>query len=88
MGELEPLRSEYQSAYRRMCRLREEYQRLNTDEAAKARRIDLLQYQIDELESAALEPGETERLTERKSVLTHAGKNYVGSTRSKPGAQR
>ncbi|HIS69341.1 MAG TPA: DNA repair protein RecN [Candidatus Gallacutalibacter stercoravium] len=74
MGELEPLRSEYQSAYRRMCRLREEYQRLNTDEAAKARRIDLLQYQIDELESAALEPGETERLTERKSVLTHAEK--------------
>lgn len=34
---------------------------------AKARKIDLLTYQIDELESAQIRPGELEELTQQKN---------------------
>lgn len=46
--------------------------KMKTDDAEKARRADMLQYQIGEIESAALSVGETETLKkrrDRKSVV-------------------
>ena len=44
------------------------------DEAEKARRVDTLQYQIEELRRAKLTPGEEEELTARRGMLRNAEK--------------
>ena len=44
------------------------------DEAEKARRVDTLQYQIEELKRAKLKPGEEEELTARRGMLRNAEK--------------
>ncbi len=67
MGELLPLRESYQVCYRQMRAIEQERDALQMDEAAKARKIDLLTYQIDELETAQLRPGELEELNEQKN---------------------
>ena len=47
---------------------------LQMDEAEKARRMDTLQYQINELERAKLKPGEEEELQGRRNLLRNAEK--------------
>lgn len=42
---------------------------LRTDESEKLRRLDLLDYQISELEQADIKPGERDELNERKTLL-------------------
>lgn len=53
---------EYRSAYSAFVSAKKELAALELDEAEKARKIDLLRYQINDIESAAIKPGETERL--------------------------
>lgn len=62
LGGLLPLRASYEDAYRRYCAIRRQLKAADMDEALKARRLDLLRYQIDEIEEAALQPGEEEAL--------------------------
>lgn len=64
----------YGEAYEELCRVRTELRGINTDEKTKAQRIDLLTYQIDELEKAEITVGEREELTARKSVFNNAQK--------------
>ncbi|MBN1775861.1 MAG: DNA repair protein RecN [Clostridiales bacterium] len=47
----------------------DEVSRLGTDPQARARRAELLRYQIDELEAAGFRPGEEEVLFERKRTI-------------------
>lgn len=68
-GELGGLMAEYRAAYHSWQETKREFAELNTDEAEKARRIDLLQYQIAEIEQAALEPGEEEELQSQRRLL-------------------
>ena len=42
------------------------------DEAARAQRIDILKYQIDEIKASAVQSGEEEKLVERRHVLMAA----------------
>ncbi|MDE6401031.1 MAG: AAA family ATPase, partial [Clostridiales bacterium] len=42
------------------------------DETARAQRIDILKYQIDEIKSAAVQAGEEEKLVDRRHVLMAA----------------
>lgn len=65
---------EYQGVYRELCQVREELSSSNLDEAEKARRIDLLQYQIGEIEEAGLRLGEEEELDSRKRIIKNAQK--------------
>lgn len=74
MGVPEALHLAYREAYRRMCRVQRELDGFQMDEAQKARQIDLLTYQIDELESAQLRPGEQEELTERRDLYRNSEK--------------
>ena len=67
MGDLFPLRESYQMWYQKLRAIEQERDALQMDEAAKARKIDLLTYQIDELESAQIRPGELEELTQQKN---------------------
>ncbi len=68
------LLASYQEAYAQVSALRREISKLEMDEAEKSRRIDILNYQIKELERAKLVPGEDEELTERRSLMRSAGK--------------
>lgn len=43
-----------------------------TDEAEKQRKIDLLQYQVQEIEDAGLTAGEEQTLENRRKVLSNA----------------
>ncbi len=72
-ADIAPALAEYQTAYRRLCSLQEELQRLSGSEAEKERRMDLLRYQIAEIEGANLLEGEEESLeAERKKAKNAA----------------
>lgn len=64
----------YQSLYREWKGLCAERDALLRDDADKARRVDMLTYQLDEIATAELMPGEDKALTERKSFLNNARK--------------
>lgn len=64
----------YQESWWALGKIKEELDALEMDEGEKARRIDLLQYQIGEIEQAAPIPGEEEELSERREVLRNAEK--------------
>ena len=59
-------------AYEKTRALRKERDELRMDDAEKARRIDTLTYQIEELERAGLREGEDEELSRRREVLRNA----------------
>ena len=71
-GELELALSAYREEYAKLDALRKQIASLQMDETEKARRLDILQFQIDELESAHLRLGEEEELDERKAMLRSA----------------
>ena len=64
----------YQQAYRSLREIQHRLESFNTDEGEKARRMDLLRYQIDELEAAALVPGEREELTAQRDLYRNSEK--------------
>ena len=63
---------EYYALYRELVRVKRELDALITDEAEKQRKIDLLQYQVQEIEDAGLTAGEEQTLENRRKVLSHA----------------
>ena len=68
-GGLAPLLREYTDCYITLQEIEKRLHSISTDESEKARRIDLLTYQINEIEEAALESGEEEALiSERKRI--------------------
>lgn len=64
--------ADYQVIYSRLKHLEHELAQTETDESTKARRMDLLRYQINEIRSAALKPGEDEELHSRKAHVQNA----------------
>ena len=68
------LLSEYGSAWERVRACRAELDRLNLDESEKARRQEMLQFQIKELERANLQAGEDEALEQRQKLLLNGEK--------------
>ncbi len=66
------LLEQYRQAYHRYKDLVDTYQRLQMDEADKARKIDMLQYQVDELTAANLQIGEYEQLNAKKKAVVNA----------------
>ena len=77
-GRTEGVLTAYQQAYGVMADLRGQIRALQMDEAEKARRMDSLRFQIDELERANLQPGEEEELTARRNLLRN-GEKYLGA---------
>lgn len=73
-GRTEQLLAEYREKYQAMAALRRQMQALEMDEAEKARRVDTLTYQLQELERAKLRPGEEEELQSRRTLLHNAEK--------------
>ncbi len=72
LGGHAPLLEAYREAYDRLCSLRRELDEADMDETMKARRIDLLRYQIEEIEAAELTAGEEEELEASRRFYRHA----------------
>lgn len=70
----EALRSAYTDAYSRCKTIKAELQSLQMDDAFKARRMDLLNYQIAELTAADIKEGETEELRRQKALIGNSEK--------------
>jgi len=64
----------YRREYDAMSDLRIQIRGLQMDEAEKARRVDSLWFQIDELERAQLVAGEEEELSARRNILRNGEK--------------
>lgn len=84
LGGTGELKAAYQSVYKEYRRLVAALEALDIDETVKARRMDLLRYQIDEIEDAALEAGEEELLRAKRDrfrnaerIATAVGKAYA-----------
>lgn len=71
-GELWPLREQVSALVHELRAVRRELAELRRDERELARRIDLLQYQVEEIEKARLVPGEEEELTQERTRLANA----------------
>lgn len=66
------LYQEYYVLYRSLVKVKKELDAMITDEAEKQRRIDLLSYQVQEIEEAGLAAGEEQTLEARRKVLANA----------------
>ena len=73
-AEDEAERAAYAERFETVRALRREIDRLSMDESEKLRRMESLQYQIDELTKAHLRPGEEEELEARRKLMQNAEK--------------
>ena len=73
-GRMEKELSAYTACYEAMEATRKKWKALQMDEAEKERRVDSLNFQIQELERAQLKPGEEEALLQRRNLLRNSEK--------------
>ncbi len=71
-GELAELRENYRSIYRQMQEIRKKLRAMQQSDREKEQRIALLQYQVNEIETANLQPGEDEELSQRRDTIRNA----------------
>lgn len=65
-------REDYAHKYSEYVSLKQRLERLKSDEAGRAERIDLLKYQTEEISAAALSPGEKEELLNERALVQNA----------------
>ena len=70
----EPLRREYGKKYETYTQLQRQIASLTMDEGEKLRKMEMLRYQIQEIEKAKLTPGEDETLEQRRKLLQNSEK--------------
>jgi DNA repair protein RecN (Recombination protein N) len=73
-ADLEPLQAAYGESYGRARGLVRELEQLRGAGREREREIDMLRFQVSEIEAAALQSGEDERLARERERLRHAGK--------------
>ncbi len=71
---LESLLGKYQQSYHRLRELQRQLEDLVTDEGEKARQVDLLRYQIQEIDEAQVRVGEGEELTQERERIRNSEK--------------
>ncbi len=91
--DLGAVKEELAQVYRLWRELREKQQEAELDEESRLREISLLEFQLDEIEKAGLEPGEDEqleqqyrRMTNGKKILEAAGAAYAMTGYEEPQA--
>lgn len=78
----DPIKGKYYAEFRELNRIRKELAATETDEDEKRRRVGLLKYQINELESAGIKPGEYEKLQKKLSVARNYQKTAEALSRA------
>lgn len=71
-GSLSAKREECRAAYERLSGIKSQLDALTLDAGEKARRIDLLEYQVDEITKASLASGEEEELEAQRMLMRNA----------------
>ncbi|MBO8170376.1 MAG: DNA repair protein RecN [Bacillaceae bacterium] len=74
--EISGTSKKYTSLYKTYQEIRQELDRLLANEREATHRIDLLQFQLKEIQEANLQPGEDESLLQERNRLVHAEKLY------------
>ncbi len=69
IGDLTELVDTYTKLYNELLALKSQIKKLSGNKEEKARKIDILSYQIDELEKSEITPGEWENLKNRRTEL-------------------
>jgi DNA repair protein RecN (Recombination protein N) len=64
----------YREAYKKLRDKQVEIEKLTMDESEKERKLDMLRFQLDELERAGIKPGEFDEKTARRDLLKNASK--------------
>ena len=77
-GRYSPLQDIYAAKYAALQEIRSQMDALQMDESEKARRIDTLRFQINDLERADLQAGEEEELLERRNLLRN-GEKFISA---------
>lgn len=67
-------KEEYLKVFEENRKIKEQLQKLHIDESEKQRRIDILSFQIDEIEKAKLQANEEEELKEKQTYLSNIEK--------------
>ena len=68
------LLEDYRNSYNELIDIKSRIRNLIVDEAMKARQIDLLEYQIDELTKADIKIGEKDELLARRKIINNSQK--------------
>ncbi len=74
--ELVKTQAEYQAIYQRALQLQKQVRNLSENEQEMAQKVDLFQYQLEEIEKAQLEPSEDKQLLEERHKLAHSEKLF------------
>ena len=78
IAENDGLLTEYKVSYEKLLSIKSQIKKLSGDKEEKARRIDILSYQIDEIEKAEINSGEWETLKNRRNELQNFEKIQGG----------
>lgn len=74
--EIANLKSEIKEFYQKLTTIREEFSEIEIDDSQRARELDIIDFQIEEIEAAALQPGEYDELKEEYNSLSHGEEIY------------
>jgi DNA repair protein RecN (Recombination protein N) len=75
-AEIAEALEEYRAVYEKYEQLRKKLKKLNENEQQMAHRLDLLTFQLDEIQKANLQPNEDEQLMEEKVKIMNFQKIY------------
>ena len=70
--EIQKLAKEYSTLYEKRAELKQELKRNYGDEKEKQRKLDLLKYQVNEIESAKLVTNEEEELNAKRQIMLNS----------------
>lgn len=70
--EIQKLAKEYSTLYEKRAELKQELKRNYGDEKEKQRKLDLLKYQVNEIELAKLLPNEEEELNAKRQIMINS----------------
>jgi DNA repair protein RecN (Recombination protein N) len=71
-ANVEPMLDDYQATFEQLRKLRKELHSLQQNERDKARRLDMLTFQIQEIDAAKLNPGDETELRQERTRLANA----------------
>ncbi|MGL4818625.1 MAG: DNA repair protein RecN [Bacilli bacterium] len=75
-SDIQPVRERYEADYASYREAKRAYERFQVNEVHSAHRVDLLQFQIKEIDEAKLTLGEEESLTDERNRLLHFERTY------------
>lgn len=71
---IDDILAKYKTEYAELCEIKKQLSQLNMDDNEKAYRIDLLNYQIEEIEAADLREDEEDELNQQKKMIANSAK--------------